>query len=468
MRSIQLNGETQVGLTIKYSHAGKHWPIMKRVLVARDLSPFLAPMFSGKMAAPRGLRLLCNTWPRRWLTTEPSTASTQDVDSLYPPVVFSMTAKSKAARRRRIEALYQTIHDTLSIEEKLRLYGKQQRLKYVVCPQTWALNADRWYQNITKTVFVPGLPSALAVEEEGGGDGDLDLAEFRSLVIDLLLQEYSYQKKHLPVLFGASRQGPLPFLTQLLPELVARLIRLNPVLGSSAIIDHKPEVNLYWMRGEAPVLRGYRKGRIDPLRFQIDDKPLCQIRMTKQLPEFVPLDYLPPGDVPVINHLPDKLPLFKRQYFNKIFIGSKVGDPYIYGHTQFHLIPDKLKRGRLLKLNLFDQIEVPSRANAIASLFAWTGAQAMYQGFWSQADVTQPFVSQAVLSDGRYFSFFCYQLNTLALSVDADKNNSRKNICWGTETKPLYESIEDNNVKGFNDDVLNQLIKFLLNRPKEL
>jgi hypothetical protein len=33
-----------------------------------------------------------------------------------------------------------------------------------------------------------------------------------------------------------------------------------------------------------------------------------------------------------------------------------------------------------LKQNCADQIEVIFRANAIASLFAWTGAQAMYQG----------------------------------------------------------------------------------------
>lgn len=60
--------------------------------------------------------------------------------------------------------------------------------------------------------------------------------------------------------------------------------------------------------------------------------------------------------------------------------GSKVADPCCYGHTQFHLIPDKLKRERLVKANLEDQIEVVYRANGIASLFAWTAAQAMYQG----------------------------------------------------------------------------------------
>ena len=72
-----------------------------------------------------------------------------------------------------------------------------------------------------------------------------------------------------------------------------------------------------------------------------------------------------------------------------------------------------------------------------------------------------------MITDGKYFSFFCYQLNTLALTAQADQNNPRKNICWGTQSKPLYETIEDNDVKGFNDDVLLQIVHFLLNGPKE-
>ncbi|KAH0627925.1 hypothetical protein JD844_008500 [Phrynosoma platyrhinos] len=431
------------------------------------------------MAASRSWRLLSEARLRRCLFhSEPSSAAAPpppppSPPSLYPPVVASLTAKSQAAKLRRRQRYHQEIHEAPTVQEKLRLYGKRQRLKYVVYPQTWALNADRWYQSFTKTAFAPGLPEAVAAEPGEGGLGlglglGLDVGELRSAVCDVLLQEHFYQRKRRPPIFCASDQGPAPFLTHLVPVLTARLARLNPVLDSSSTVDYQPEVNFYWMRGETVVPRGHRKGRIDPLRFQIDDKPHCQIRITRQLSEFMPLDYVAPGEIPVINVLPDKFPLFKRQYYNKIFIGSQITDPCTYGHTQFHLIPDRLKRTRLIAQNCEDQIEVPFRANAIASLFAWTGAQAMYQGFWSEADVTRPFVSQAVITDGRYFAFFCYQLNTLALTVDADKNNPRKNICWGTESKPLYEAIEDNNVKGFNDEVLVQLVKLLLNRPKEV
>ncbi|XP_003216270.3 large ribosomal subunit protein mL65 [Anolis carolinensis] len=415
------------------------------------------------MAACRGWRLLGDAGLRRALHSE-ALAAPPSVSSLYPPVVASLTAKSQAAKLRRRQRYHQEIHDAPSAQEKLRLYGKRQRMKYVVYPQTWALHADRWYQSFTKTAFVPGLPEA---GQEGLPDGDLDLAQLRSIACDVLLQEYFYQRKLRPLPFRQNERGPAPFLSHLVPALVAHLAARNPVLETGSAIDYQPDVNFYWMRGEIVVPRGHRKGRIDPMRFQIDDKPHCQIRIMKQLPEFVPLTYVAPEDIPIIKVLPDKLPLFKRQYYNKIFIGSQIADPCTYGHTQFHLLPDRLKRERLIAQNRADQIETPFRANAITSLFAWTGAQAMYQGFWSEADVTRPFVSQAVITDGRYFAFFCYQLNTLALTVDADKNNPRKNICWGTESKPLYEAIEDNNVKGFNDEILLQLVKFLLKRPKE-
>lgn len=60
--------------------------------------------------------------------------------------------------------------------------------------------------------------------------------------------------------------------------------------------------------------------------------------------------------------------------------GSKLPDPACYGHTQFHLVPDRYHRDRMANLQQSDQVEAFLRANGIASLFAWTGAQAMYQG----------------------------------------------------------------------------------------
>uniref|UniRef100_UPI00398E3DCB large ribosomal subunit protein mL65 isoform X2 n=1 Tax=Pristiophorus japonicus TaxID=55135 RepID=UPI00398E3DCB len=378
----------------------------------------------------------------------------------YPPVLPSRTAKSKSAQKRREEEFFQRVHDSPTAAEKIRFLTKIQRLKYVVYPQTLAMDADKWYQYFTKTALVRGLPGRLTASADAG----LQLGQLKSLVCEALLQENFYLKKRRPFLYREREQTALPLIGSLVPQLVSALAEHNPLLSASTL-DYEPDVGFYWLRGERTVPRGHRKGRVDPIRFQIDDKPYCQIRVPKQLPEFVPFENSIPEDVPVIHIEPSRLPLFQRQYDNNIFIGSKIVDSSCYGHTQFHFASDKLRREKLIKDNLTDQIEVRLRANGIASLFAWTGAQAVYQGFWSEADVTRPFVSQAVITDGIYFSFFCYQLNTLALTVGADQHNHRKNVCWGTESMRLYEDIEGDNVKGFNDEVLSLLVRFLLNRP---
>lgn len=51
------------------------------------------------------------------------------------------------------------------------------------------------------------------------------------------------------------------------------------------LIDCKRSVDFYWLRGEERIPAGHRKGHIDALRYQINDKPHNQIRISKQLPE---------------------------------------------------------------------------------------------------------------------------------------------------------------------------------------
>ncbi|XP_043096784.1 39S ribosomal protein S30, mitochondrial [Puntigrus tetrazona] len=381
--------------------------------------------------------------------------------SLYPPVLPSRTAKSKSAKRRVVAEFFEQLRSRTA-QEKIRALTRIQRKKYVIYPQTSALNADKWYQHYTKTAYLSGLPekheSAPAVDESV-------LSEVRSVVCSSILQEHWHKKKARTFVHKEQERLVTPFLRNAVSGLKHLLAKENPALSLSTL-DFDPQVSYYWLRGERTVPAGHRRGRVEPMRFQIDDKPHSQIRSLQQLPEFVPLEAEISAEVPVITLAPNLLPLFRRQYDNNIFIGAKLDDPCCYGHTQFHMIPDKFRRDKMSKRGNSDQVEVSLRANGISSLFAWTGAQAMYQGFWSEEDVSRPFVSQAVITDGQFFSFFCYQLNTLALSPRADGSNSRKNLCWGTESMRLYERITDGDVVGLNDAVLKLLLQFLLNKPQ--
>lgn len=77
----------------------------------------------------------------------------------YPPIMASLTADSKGSTTAASGAMARHGACTAnSVDEKLRILTKMQFMKYVVYPQTFALNADRWYRNFTKTVFLSGLP----------------------------------------------------------------------------------------------------------------------------------------------------------------------------------------------------------------------------------------------------------------------------------------------------------------------
>ncbi|KAG7489706.1 39S ribosomal S30, mitochondrial [Solea senegalensis] len=398
----------------------------------------------------------------------------------YPPIVPSRTAKSKSALLRQVQEHVQKICAS-PVDEKLSLITRIQRKKFMVYPQTFARNADRWYQHFTKTAYIPGLPEKFtqAPAKTTGMDesppaaaqttsvleiDDDAFRDIRSLVTRVILQEHWHMNQRKTFLFRQQEMVVAPFLRNLVTELTHSLSRFNPLLRLCSL-DINPQVNFYWRRGQRIIPKGHRKGRQEPIRFQIDDKPNSQIRITQQLPQFTPMEASYAAEVPEITLAPNLMPMFRRQYDNNIFTGAKLPDPACYGHTQFHLVPDQYQRDRMARRQQSDQVEVFLRANALASLFAWTGAQAMYQGFWTFEDVTRPFASQAVITDGHFFSFFCYQLNTVALSVETDTNNPRKNLLWGTESLRLYDKVQDGEVVGLNDDVIKLLVSFLMNQP---
>lgn len=105
-------------------------------------------------------------------------------------------------------------------------------------------------------------------------------------------------------------------------------------------------------------------------------------------------------------------------------------------------------------------------ANAILSSYAWLFGQACYQGFSTFNDPTYPLTTQTIITDGQFWSFYVYQLNTTQVHQDAINTNSKVNRCWGTPEMKLYETIDENGkLIGFNDDVLKHLIQFYINKP---
>jgi small subunit ribosomal protein S30 len=72
-------------------------------------------------------------------------------------------------------------------------------------------------------------------------------------------------------------------------------------------------------------------------------------------------------------------------------------------------------------------------------------------GFSTFNDVTYPLVTQTVITNGKLWSFYVYQLNTTLLHGEHTSNNPRHNLCWGTPELKLFETVEDGKVIGKHD-----------------
>lgn len=103
----------------------------------------------------------------------------------------------------------------------------------------------------------------------------------------------------------------------------------------------------------------------------------------------------------------------------------------------------------------------------ILSSFAWLNAQANMLGFTTFNDITYPIVTQLVVTNGKLWSFYVYQMNTLLVHSENTMENKKRNVCWATPELKLFEEIKDGKVTGFNPDVLKMLIQFYGNEPQK-
>jgi len=87
-----------------------------------------------------------------------------------------------------------------------------------------------------------------------------------------------------------------------------------------------------------------------------------------------------------------------------------------------------------------------------------------FVGFSYVHDLTYPFTTQCIVTDGHMFRFFCYQLNTLRLWIDdgtEPSSNPLRNVLWASEPMPLYNP----DTQSFSEDVLKLLLRCVLLRP---
>lgn len=238
-------------------------------------------------------------------------------------------------------------------------------------------------------------------------------------------------------------------------------------------IDYEPRIEAGWFAGgielHEHIIRG-RKQRFwhamlnEPADrpFQYIGKPSLHLRHNHPLKEIIPLSECENSDFDVPQYKFDPRTIghaLKRRHMTNI-PGFWPGAKNEFGFLSYH------KRGYMIDRTFNDDSDA-LKAQAIFANYGWLLAQACNLGFSTFNDVTYPLVNQAVITNGKWWSFCVYQLNTTLVNTWHHDTNPKRNLCWMPEPMKLYESIEGDKLIGFNDEVIKNLIKFYANKPEE-
>lgn len=190
-----------------------------------------------------------------------------------------------------------------------------------------------------------------------------------------------------------------------------------------------------------PKFIGDDRRKLGELAFVHRDKLAAQVRSKE-----------PPAPLHSLDSEDAKIPVFEKGYnFEETLFSPKVynlwpdqeplwqcpgyhadsGETHSYGVLSVKSLRPLRKRvahwmGWENEANLEDSEEAKqmlddgARSQAVISMFTTLCAQAHSHGFTQYTDITRPFTSQMILSDGLNFYFAMGQLNTLAINIDCD------------------------------------------------
>nr|CAD7593458.1 unnamed protein product [Timema genevievae] len=228
---------------------------------------------------------------------------------------------------------------------------------------------------------------------------------------------------------------------------------------TNSMVDYEPRLESFWSLGGLAPPEATRKSKLgckwtkdradEPVdRFiQYLGSPILQLRHEQPLPPLV--DHSegenPELEVPLFTLDPRTDGFFQDHRHGTNIPGFWPGDPCEFGLVSFH------SRGHLVErptsfgeTDHFEALDV----QAILASYSWLLAQACYQGFSTFNDITYPLVTQTVITNGRLWSFYGYQLNTTLLHSENAKENPQRNLCYGTKPLPLYDGVESGRVVG--------------------
>ncbi|KAG7300263.1 hypothetical protein JYU34_015833 [Plutella xylostella] len=399
----------------------------------------------------------------------------------YPPIQ-DLSLQSRKARER--QSVYDKIRKVKTIEEKQialnmpRYYGWK---CIMLTDQKVPYNAMPVIQFYTRSHFIQSekLPDTYTETEAIASD---IVKEIKSDVEDIIAIEHEGVERNLTDTSGtlSEERQKENVITKNIVRQINRTISNNLSSKASHIltaqVDYDPRHEAFWMVGGVDPPRkvvNWRKtfkwyeDRInEPINRPVQylGTPMLTLRNALPLKPFIPYSEAenPEFKVPQFLYQPQTVGYSTEFRHGTNIPGYWPGDPEEFGLLSIH------SRDYILDRKDFgpeDNIEA-LHCQALQASFGWLLAQANYQGFNTYNDVTYPLSTQTIITNGQLWSFYAYQLNTIAFHND-QVDNPKSNVCFGTNPLKLYESLENGKVNGLNEDVLKMIIQVYLNKPEE-
>lgn len=285
------------------------------------------------------------------------------------------------------------------------------------------------YRWLTKSVLVEGLPTAISSLYPPPSS---IIEDFEKRVCDFI----AYQVRKSPKGRGLYDQGTVEGLIQSCLSSVWPLASDYRHLRSYHMAV-QPNVECYWRRcGE---------------NYISQTNPLYIMHTNMALGLFCSSDYVGDG-LGETKCSPLHLGLFKRSFDQILpFGGIRNLSPFSMAHTVFMMNDRNRSVERLL-------------THALVQLFSQSTANAVQSGFKLDQDLPYPLVSQGIITDGRKFTFVCFQLNTLDLRAESE--DGKCNVFWKGPTINLYQSARaGQGLINFSNKCAVMIFKFMLHEP---
>lgn len=286
------------------------------------------------------------------------------------------------------------------------------------------------HQWLTKSTLVSGLPECITSASD---PSDAVIDDFEERACDFLAHQvrkpYNGRGLYSPHTISGLYQSMLTSVWAMGDE----YLHLR-----SSHMTLNPNVEGYWRRnGESYISQ---------------TEPLYIMHTDMALGLFCGPDYVGEGLSPV-QYSPLHLGLFKRSFDQILpFGGSRRFSPFGVAHTVF----------------MVDQKSFESdsfHTHGLVQLFSQSAGETVQNRFRLDRDLQYPLATQGIVTNGKRFTFVCFQLNTLDLCKDSEEGG-KCNVFWAGPSLNLFESIvPGEKLEGFNRDCARLIFKFLLHRP---